>query len=68
MLPEDIEKRWKGAREKKEELMERRSTIAICFRACRGLQANLVHLLWRLTLAGELYVLGGVGKENWVVI
>ena len=39
--------------------MEGRPTITVCFLACQGLQPNLLHLLWRLTLAGELYVGGG---------
>lgn len=40
--------------------MEGRLTT-VCFLACQGLQPNLLHLLWRLTLAGERYAGGGEG-------
>lgn len=57
MLGRGRREKKQSKKKKKVELMERRSTITICFLACWGLQANLVHLLWKLTLAGELYVM-----------
>lgn len=52
---EEVEEK-KKKKQKKEEMMEGRSTITVCFLTCWGLQPNLLHLLWRLTLAGERYI------------
>lgn len=58
-----VEKMWKDVKLKKHtwikwEMTHGRATI-VCFLACRGLQSNLLHLLWKLTVAGEWYVRGG---------
>lgn len=46
------EKKKKDERSRKEEMMEGRPTITVCFLACWGLQRNLLHLLadtsWRV--------------------
>lgn len=52
---EEVEEK-KKKKQKKDEMMEGRSTITVCFLTCWGLQPNLLHLLWRLTLAGERYI------------
>lgn len=59
-----VEKMWKDVKLKKHiwikwEMTHGRATI-VCFLACRGLQSNLLHLLWKLTVAGEWYVRGDV--------
>lgn len=66
LLPRAVGKRRRGEKRKKKrktEMIEGRPTITVCFLACWGLQPNLLHLLWRLNLAGERYVGGGLGGD-----
>lgn len=55
----------KGGEQKKRRWWKERPTITVCFLACRGLQPNLLHLLWRLTLYVGEGVVGCKGGPGW---